>query len=294
MDYVRMGTTGLKVSRICVGCMSFGASADWMINEEASRSFIQRSLEAGLNFFDTANVYSRGESEEILGRALKDFGPSRDRVVIATKVFHPMGDDPNERGLSRKHIRHAIDNSLRRLQTDYVDLYQIHRFDPTTPIEETLEALTELVKEGKVLYIGASSMRAYQFAKFLHAADRLGTARFVTMQNNYSLLYREEEREMNPLCRSEGVGLIPYSRLAAGCWSAAGGGDGALYRLHEPRPLQAAGGREGHPDPGGACREARRAPGAVGARLAADEAGDDRTDRRPHQAASSGRRAEIA
>jgi aryl-alcohol dehydrogenase (NADP+) len=173
-------------------------------------------LEAGINFFDTADMYSNGASEEVLGRALKDFGPTRERLVIATKVFNPMGDDPNQRGLSRKHIRHAIDDSLRRLKTDYVDLYQIHRFDPHTPMEETLEALNEVVRAGKALYLGASSMFAWQFAQMLAISDGNGWARFVTMQNHYNLLYREEEREMNPLCCAEGVGLIPWSPLARG------------------------------------------------------------------------------
>jgi aryl-alcohol dehydrogenase (NADP+) len=173
-------------------------------------------LEAGINFFDTADIYSLGVSEEITGRALKEFGPSRDKLVIATKVFNPMGDDPNQQGLSRKHIMHAIDDSLRRLGTDYVDLYQIHRFDPHTPIEETLEALDQVVRSGKALYIGASSMYAWQFLKMLHTSDLMGLSRFVTMQNHYNLVYREEEREMNPLCLEEGVGLIPWSPLARG------------------------------------------------------------------------------
>ncbi len=218
MDYVNLGSTGLKVSRICLGTMTYGSKKwrEWVLDEAESRPFIQKALEAGINFFDTADMYSVGASEEVLGRALKDFGPSRDRVVIATKVFNPMGDDPNQRGLSRKHIRHAIDDSLRRLGTDYVDLYQIHRFDPHTPMEETLEALNEVVRAGKALYIGASSMFAWQFAQMLSLSDANGWARFVTMQNHYNLLYREEEREMNPLCLSEGVGLIPWSPLARG------------------------------------------------------------------------------
>jgi 1-deoxyxylulose-5-phosphate synthase len=218
MDYVNLGSTGLKVSRICLGTMTYGSKKwrEWVLDEAESRPFIQRALEAGINFFDTADMYSDGASEEVLGRALKDFGPSRDRLVIATKVFNPMGDDPNQRGLSRKHIRHAIDDSLRRLKTDYVDLYQIHRFDPYTPMEETLEALNEVVRAGKALYIGASSMFAWQFAQMLAISDGSGWARFVTMQNHYNLLYREEEREMNPLCRAEGVGLIPWSPLARG------------------------------------------------------------------------------
>ena len=218
MDYVNLGRTGLKVSRICLGTMTYGSKKwrEWVLDEEESRPFIKRALEAGINFFDTADVYSLGASEEVLGRALKDFGPSRDRLVIATKVYSPVGDDPNQRGLSRKHIRHAIDDSLRRLGTDYVDLYQIHRFDPATPIEETLEALDDVVRAGKALYVGASSMFAWQFAQMLAKSDAHGWARFVTMQNHYNLLYREEEREMNPLCRAEGIGLIPWSPLARG------------------------------------------------------------------------------
>src|SRR5271167_3217000 len=218
MEFVRFGSTGLKVSRICLGAMTYGSKKwrDWVLDEEESRPFIRRAVEAGINFFDTADMYSVGASEEVLGRALKDFGPSRDKVVIATKVFNPMGDDPNQRGLSRKHIRHAIDDSLRRLGTDYVDLYQIHRFDPNTPMEETLEALNEVVRAGKALYLGASSMFAWQFAQMLAISDGNGWARFVTMQNHYNLLYREEEREMNPLCRAEGVGPIPWSPLARG------------------------------------------------------------------------------
>ena len=217
MDYVRLGSTGLKVSRLCLGCMTYGSKKwrDWVLEEEESRPFFRRALEAGINFFDTADMYSDGVSEEITGRALKDLA-SRDRIVIATKVFNPMGDDPNQRGLSRKHIHHAIDDSLRRLGTDYVDLYQIHRFDYHTPIEETLRALDDIVRAGKALYIGASSMYAYQFAKMLAASDQHGLARFVTMQNHYNLVYREEEREMLPLCREEGIGVIPWSPLARG------------------------------------------------------------------------------
>jgi aryl-alcohol dehydrogenase (NADP+) len=218
MEYVNLGSTGLKVSRICLGTMTYGSKRwrEWVLEEEEGRPFIRRALELGINFFDTADMYSVGVSEEILGRALKDFGPSRDRVVIATKLFNPMGDDPNQRGLSRKHIRHAIDDSLRRLGTDYVDLYQIHRFDYATPIEETLEGLDDVVKAGKALYLGASSMFAWQFAQMLYTADALGLARFVTMQNHYNLVYREEEREMNPLCVEEGIGIIPWSPLARG------------------------------------------------------------------------------
>jgi aryl-alcohol dehydrogenase-like predicted oxidoreductase len=216
MDYVRMGSTGLKVSRLCLGCMSFGAGMDWMLPEDQSRAIVRKALDSGINFFDTADVYSLGQSEQILGRALKDFAVSREEVVVATKVFHPMGQDPNQRGLSRKHIFHSIDASLERLGLDYVDLYQIHRFDAETPIEETLEALSEVVASGKALYIGASSMAAWQFAKMLFAADQQNLTRFATMQNNWSLLYREEEREMIPLCRDQGVGLIPYSPIGGG------------------------------------------------------------------------------
>jgi aryl-alcohol dehydrogenase (NADP+) len=218
MEYTNLGATGLKVSRICLGTMTYGSKKwrEWVLEEEASRPFIKQALGAGINFFDTADVYCLGVSEEILGRALKDFGPPRDRLVIATKVFNAMGDDPNQRGLSRKHIMHAIDDSLRRLQTDYIDLYQIHRFDPHTPMEETLEALHDVVKSGKALYLGASSMYAWQFAQMLSISEGRGWSRFVTMQNHYNLLYREEEREMNPLCEAEGIGLIPWSPLARG------------------------------------------------------------------------------
>jgi len=218
MQYVRLGKTGLNVSRICLGTMSYGSPKwrSWVLDEAASLPFIQKALDLGINFFDSADVYSRGESERVLGNSLRNLGVARDKVVIATKVHGPMGDDPNQRGLSRKHIRHSIDDSLRRLQTDYIDLYQIHRFDPHTPIEETLEALHELVKAGKVLYLGASSMYAWQLAKLLYTADKHGFTRFSTMQNHYNLVYREEEREVNPLCVEEGLGLIPWSPLARG------------------------------------------------------------------------------
>jgi 1-deoxyxylulose-5-phosphate synthase len=218
METTRLGKSGLKVSRICLGTMTYGSPnwRDWVLSEEESRPFIKRALEAGINFFDTADVYSVGRSEEIVGKALKDFAPSRDRVVIATKVCGVMSDDVNDRGLSRKHIMHSIDKSLQRLQTDYVDLYQIHRFDPTTPIEETAEALHDVVKSGKARYIGASSMYAWQFAKYLHTQERAGATKFVSMQNFYNLVYREEEREMLPLCRDQGIGVIPWSPLARG------------------------------------------------------------------------------
>jgi aryl-alcohol dehydrogenase (NADP+) len=218
METKRLGNTGLKVSRICLGTMTYGSPnwRDWVLGEEESRPFIKKALEAGINFFDSADVYSTGCSEEIVGKALKDFAPSRDRIVIATKVCGQMSDDVNDRGLSRKHILHSIDNSLRRLQTDYVDLYQIHRFDPTTPVEETVEALNDVVRSGKARYIGASSMYAWQFAKYLHTQERTGAAKFVSMQNFYNLVYREEEREMLPLCRDQGIGVIPWSPLARG------------------------------------------------------------------------------
>jgi aryl-alcohol dehydrogenase (NADP+) len=188
----------------------------WVLDEDASRPFLRRALELGINFFDTADMYSRGVSEEVLGRALRDFGADRDQVVVATKAFFPIKDGPNSRGLSRKHLFDAIDGSLRRLGIDHVDLYQIHRFDPNTPIEETLSALHDIVKAGKARYIGASSMPAWRFAKLLHVADRHGWTRFVSMQNHYNLVYREEEREMMPLCREEGIGVIPWSPLARG------------------------------------------------------------------------------
>lgn len=218
MEYVNLGSTGVKVSRICLGTMTYGAKQwrNWVLEEEESRPFFRRALELGINFFDTADMYSIGVSEEITGRALKEFGPSRDRLVIATKVFHAMGDDPNQQGLSRKHIMHAIDDSLRRLGTDYIDLYIIHRFDRDTPIEETLEALHEVVRMGKALYLGASSMYAWQFAKMLYTADERGLTRFVAMQNHYNLVYREEEREMIPLCLEEGIAITPWSPLARG------------------------------------------------------------------------------
>lgn len=217
MEYVHMGSSGLAVSRICLGTMTYGSPEwnKWILGEQAARPFITRALELGINFFDTADAYSRGVSEEILGRAVRDFA-RRDQVVIATKVYNPMGDGPNDRGLSRLHILHSIDNSLRRLGTDYVDLYQIHRWDPATPIEETMEALHDVVKSGKARYIGASSMYAWQFAMALHTADIHGWTRFIAMQNHYNLVYREEEREMIPLCRDRGIGIIPWSPIARG------------------------------------------------------------------------------
>jgi 1-deoxyxylulose-5-phosphate synthase len=217
MQYVNLGSSGLKVSRICLGTMTYGDPAwrSWVLPEADSRPFIERALALGINFFDTADMYSRGVSEEIVGRALRDFA-TRDRVVIATKAFFPMSDDPNDRGLSRKHLMTAIDRSLLRLGTDYVDLYQIHRWDPETPVEETLSALHDIVRAGKARYIGASTMWAWQFAKALQLAERHGWTRFVSMQNHYNLVYREEEREMLPLCRAEGIGVVPWSPLARG------------------------------------------------------------------------------
>jgi aryl-alcohol dehydrogenase-like predicted oxidoreductase len=219
MQYKNLGNTGLKVSPVCLGCMTFGVPERgdhlWSLPEAQSRPLIRKAVEMGINFFDTANAYSDGTSEEIVGQALKDY-IRRDEVVIATKVFFPMSKGPNGGGLSRKSIFSAIDASLRRLGTDYVDLYQIHRWDPATPIEETLEALHDVVKVGKARYIGASSMYAWQFAKALYISERHGWTRFASMQNHYNLLYREEEREMLPLCADQGIGVIPWSPLARG------------------------------------------------------------------------------
>jgi len=219
MEYIKFGNTGMDVSRLCLGCMSFGDSEkwihQWVLNEEKSRPIIKRALELGINFFDTANVYSGGTSEEILGRALKDYA-NRDEIVIATKVHGQMHKGPNGSGLSRKAIMSEIDKSLKRLGTDYVDLYIIHRWDYNTPIEETMEALHDVIKAGKARYIGASSMAAYQFQKALYVAEKNGWTKFVSMQNHYNLLYREEEREMMPLCIEEKIAMTPYSPLAAG------------------------------------------------------------------------------
>lgn len=217
MEYQNLGKAGIKVSRICLGAMSYGTPKwrKWVLEEQDGRPFFKRALELGINFFDTADLYSDGVSEEITGRALRDFA-RRDEVVIATKVFYPVAPGPNQGGLSRVHIMRSIDRSLRRLGVDYVDLYQIHRYDPETPIEETLEALNDIVRAGKARYIGASSMYAWQFAKALYLADKHGWARFISMQNHYNLVYREEEREMNPLCLEEGIGIIPWSPLARG------------------------------------------------------------------------------
>ena len=218
MEYVNLGKSGLKVSHLCLGMMSFGSKSwrEWVLTEEQGRPIIRRAVELGITFFDTANVYSHGLCEEITGRALREFFRGRDEYVVATKVHGAMGDKPTQRGLSRKHIMDSIDASLRRLGLEYVDLYQIHRWDHGTPVEETLEALTDVVKAGKARYLGASSMYAWQFAKALFAADLHGWTRFTSMQNHYNLIYREEEREMIPLCREEGIGIIPWSPLARG------------------------------------------------------------------------------
>jgi aryl-alcohol dehydrogenase (NADP+) len=217
MKYMNLGRSGLQVSRICLGCMSFGSKKwrEWVIEEEDSRQVIKKALELGINFFDTANMYSVGVSEEITGKALKDFA-SRTEVVLATKVYFPMNELPNQGGLSRKHIFEALDASLKRLGTDYIDLYQIHRWDYNTPIEETMETLNDIVRSGKVRYIGASSMFAWQMAKAIYTAKNRNWANFISMQNHYNLVYREEEREMLPLCREEGIGIIPWSPLARG------------------------------------------------------------------------------
>jgi len=228
MQYVRLGRSGLKVSRLCLGTMSYGSSAakPWILDEAEGRPFIQRALELGINYFDTADMYSDGESERVLGRALRSFA-RREEVVVATKVFYPMGPGPNGRGLSRKHIFDAIDGSLQRLGMDHVDLYQVHRWDDETPIEETLEALADVVRAGKARYLGASSMYAWQFQKALMTAERHGWPRFISMQNHYNLVYREEEREMLPLCRAEGIGVVPWSPLARGLLAGSRTRDGA-------------------------------------------------------------------
>ena len=218
MDFLPLGNTGLKVSRLCLGCMSYGSSTarPWILDEDAALPFYQQAIEAGINFFDTADLYSQGMSEEVTGRALKKLGVRREQVVIATKVFYPTGTSPNEQGTSKKHVRHAIDASLRRLGVDYIDLYQIHRYDRSTPMEETLEALNDVIKQGKTLYLGASSMSAWEFAKFLSVATANGFPKIISMQNHYNLVYREEEREMILLCQQENIGVIPWSPLARG------------------------------------------------------------------------------
>jgi aryl-alcohol dehydrogenase-like predicted oxidoreductase len=233
MEYTRLGSTGLQVSRICLGMMSYGTPdwREWVLDVDASRPLVRSAVEAGITFFDTADSYSLGVGEEVTGTLLREFFPRREDYVLATKVFFPMSDRPGDRGLSRKHILAGIDNSLRRLGTDHVDLYQIHRFDPETPIEETMEALHDVVRAGKARYIGASSMYAWQFAKAQSTADLGGWTRFVSMQDHYNLIYREEEREMHPLCLDQGVGVIPWSPLARG----------RLARLPEERTTTRAG-----------------------------------------------------
>ena len=233
MEYTRLGTSGLQVSRICLGMMSYGSSAwrDWVLDLDAARPLVRGAAEAGVNFFDTADMYSDGASEEVTGTLLRELFGRREDYVLATKVFHPMGPGPNDRGLSRKHVLASIDASLRRLGTDHVDLYQIHRWDPHTPVEETMEALHDVVRAGKARYLGASSMYAWQFAKAQHVADQHGWTRFAAMQDHYNLLYREEEREMHPLCSDQGVGVIPWSPLARG----------RLAKLPEQRTTRRAG-----------------------------------------------------
>ena len=237
MQYVNLGKTGMQISRLCLGMMTYGATSwrSWVLEEEQARPFVQRALEAGINFFDTADVYSLGASETITGNLLKSLGVKRDNVVVATKVFNPISNDVNDRGLSRKHILASIDQSLKRLQTDYVDLYQIHRWDYNTPIEETMQALHDVVRAGKARYIGASSMFAWQFAKAQYTADLRGLTRFVSMQDHYNLVYREEEREMIPFCIDQGIGLIPWSPMARGFFAGnrTKGGGGATTRAQD-------------------------------------------------------------
>ncbi len=239
MQYVNLGRSGLKVSRLCLGMMSYGSKAwrEWVLEEKEAQPFVKHALDAGINFFDTADVYSLGESETVLGNLLKKFGIQRETVVIATKVYQQMSDDVNDRGLSRKHIMDSIDRSLKRLQMNYVDLYQIHRWDYTTPIEETLEALNDVVKFGKARYIGASSMFAWQFSKAQYTADIRGWTRFVSMQNHYNLVYREEERETIPLCKDQGIGILPWSPMARGFFAGnrqRGGGGGTTRAQSDP------------------------------------------------------------
>ena len=298
MDYINLGQSGLKVSRLCLGCMSYGEPGrgmqSWSLNEEASRPFFRQALEGGINFFDTANIYSGGSSEEITGRALRDMA-RRDEIVLATKAFFPLKQAPNSGFLSRKALMQAIDDSLVRLGMDYVDLYQIHRFDPNTPVEETMEALHDIVKSGKARYIGASSMEAWRFAKMQHVAQRHGWTRFVSMQPQYNLLYREEEREMLPLCLDQGVGVIPWSPLGARGrltrdWKAEDTNRSqtdafirqGLCRCRTTGPCRV---RGGEPD----RRPARYRPRAGCAGVGAGRAGDHCADRRRHPAQSTWR-----
>jgi aryl-alcohol dehydrogenase (NADP+) len=218
MDYIKLGRTGMKVSRLCLGMMTYGSKTwrEWILDENEARPFVERALEAGINFFDTADVYSLGASEQVLGNLLRTLGAKREDLIVATKVYHPMSEEVNDRGLSRRHILKSIDRSLRRLQMDYVDLYQIHRWDYETPIEETMETLHDVVRAGKARYVGASSMYAWQFSKAQYTAELHGWSRFVSMQNHYNLIYREEEREMIPCCIDQGVALLPWSPMARG------------------------------------------------------------------------------
>ena len=239
MQYVNLGKTGMQVSRLCLGMMSYGSKQwrGWVLEEEDAKPFIKKALDAGINFFDTANVYSLGESEKVTGNLLRHFGVKRDNVVVATKVHGQMSEDVNDKGLSRKHILDSIDKSLKRLQMDYVDLYQIHRWDSNVPIEETMEALNDVVRAGKARYIGASSMFAWQFSKAQYTAQSQGWTRFVSMQNHYNLVYREEEREMIPLCLDQGVGLIPWSPMARGFFAGdrkRGGGGKTARAKNDP------------------------------------------------------------
>ena len=300
MEMARFGKTGMKVSRLCLGCMTYGSTKwrDWVLDEEASRPFIREALERGINFFDTADMYSVGASEEVLGRALKEYA-KRDEVVVATKVFNPMGPGPNARGLSRKHVMEAIDASLKRLGMDYVDLYQIHRFDYETPIEETVEALNDVVRAGKALYVGASSMWTWQFARMISVARERGLAEFVSMQNFYNLVYREEEREMMKFCADQGIAVIPWSPLARGYLAREGAaalGEGAATvrgrtdaypRVARPR---LAPGRSDPPPRRRSGRQIRRQAGGGRLGVGAVEALCHRADRRRLEAAPSRRR----
>lgn len=239
MQYTNLGKTGLKVSRLCLGMMTYGSKKwrEWILDEDQTKPFVKRALDAGINFFDTADVYSLGESEKITGNLLRHFGVKRENVIVATKVHGQMSDDVNDRGLSRKHIMDSIDKSLKRLQMDYVDLYQIHRWDYNTPIEETMEALNDVVCAGKARYIGASSMFAWQFMKALHVSEMNGWSKFISMQNHYNLVYREEEREMIPLCKDQGIGLIPWSPMARGFFAGnrtRGGGGKTTRAQNDP------------------------------------------------------------
>nr|ASV47056.1 aldo/keto reductase [uncultured bacterium] len=294
MDHTRLGTTGLQVSRICLGMMSYGSPTwrEWVLDLDASRPLVRDAVEAGITFFDTADMYSLGASEEVTGALLREFFPRRDDYVLATKVYMPMGEGPNDRGLSRKHVLASIDDSLRRLGTDHVDLYQIHRWDPRTPIEETMEALHDVVRAGKARYLGASSMWAWQFAKAQHTADLGGWTRFVSMQDHYNLLYREEEREMHPLCLDQGVGVIPWSPLARGRLTppAGAGDDHARGQRPHRRPPVRRRGRRRRARAGRRGEGARAADGAGRAGVDARQGRRHRTDHRRDAGGARGRR----